>query len=220
MKGVYFVPYPNILQFSPERCGSTMIYQYLKNLFPKNIVFKVHDYVAIRPQYITLWVMVTTVRDFRDAIASRWRVDQKTKFVAGEMFMTEEEIKDYAEQMNKKVKDMDKFVGEGFKSIVLKYEDFYQNFDNIHSKLLPFLQLTISEEEKQKLENIISIETNKSIAHNFENFSQHDAKSQIHGDHIYNNGEPGFWKTVIKPEHHNLINGLLEKSLKRWAYEI
>jgi hypothetical protein len=213
-----------ILQFSPERCGSTMIYQYLKNLLPKNKILKTHDYVHIDQKYKSQWVIVCTIRDFRDAAASKWRVNipskTKKKFVAGEQFMTEEEIKFNANYFNKQVDDLDEFLQRGFKIIVLKYETYYQDFNRIHSELSQFFQLTISESKKQEINQLISIEKNKVIADRFENFSKYDMTSLIHGDHIYNDGIPGFWKTVVLPEHYDLINGLLENSLKKWQYPI
>ena len=100
----------------------------------------------------------------------------------------------------------------------LKYEDFFNNFDYIFTQLEDFFDIKISDEQRNHIISNYSLSTNKKRSKNFQNFSQYDVKSQIHGNHITSNGQINKWNEIIPRNLHKLTNQLLWTHLKRWDY--
>jgi len=199
-----------IIQYGFPGSGSTLIYQILKYLFDN--VKKKHSFIKYKEDI----KIVATVRDFRDCLC--------TELKRKDLTINERNIKksiDYFKKglyhfipLNLNLKEW-----SNKRNILwLKYEDFFNNFDYIFTQLEDFFDIKISDEQRNHIISNYSLSTNKKRSKNFQNFSQYDVKSQIHGNHITSNGQINKWNEIIPRNLHKLTNQLLWTHLKRWDY--
>ena len=85
--------------------------------------------------------------------------------------------------------------------LMLKYEDFVDNFENIYNKLEIFFNIKISNDTKNiinKNYNLAAVE--KTISY-MKSYDDQDKKTLFHGDHIgINKGKPNFYKEFLKKD--------------------
>lgn len=182
----------DIIQFGIYRSGSTLIYQYLKYLFPDKKVLKVHQFVNGNVP------TVITVRDYKDCIVSLWRAEKGIKI--GKDYMTKEDIDLYSQKFCIFPLIIEKYEFAKDKVLILNYENFFNNFDYLHDKIEKYFNIKISNEKRKILEKLCSIETNKKRQKRFDTFEKY-GKHGIHGNHIHTG--KSIWKDVVPKELHN-----------------
>jgi len=191
-----------IIQFGPGRTGTTLIWQILNLLF--NNVEKSHVFVDDPDAY-----HVVTYRDFRDALLSHMRV------VSEEVNPINIDLS-YRGHYQKILLELDKYTNVHYKTLYLKYELFYNDYDYIFNKLEIFLDIQIPKEKRDKITKYVSIEQNKKRQEKFNSFSEHDPNTHIHGEHIFH-PEPGQWKK-LNDENRIALNRTVNYNLKKWGY--
>ena len=205
---------PDIIQFGPYRSGSTFIFQYLKQLFPDKKILKYHAY---REENVPV---IITVRDFRDSVASYWRIEyplkNDRKIEIGKDFMTKEDIDFYSESYFRVNDDYHKYIKTHDKCLVIRYEDFFNNFNYLHNQMEQFFNIEISPNQRLEIESKCNLEHNKKLQAKFENFSSYDIVTGIHGDHIFT-GE-SLWEKVIPENLKDYLNNKLKILLDEWKY--
>jgi hypothetical protein len=206
-----------IIQFSIPRSGSTFVTQVFKYLLPEIKVMKVHKCVIESNVKV-----VVTIRDFRDILASNWRVLNNITFeeLSVGRKPTYEEVKIEIGRTVNSIKELHK-MRDYYKDqmSMLKYEDFYSNHDCLYDFLEEHFQLSISVELRQELSEKYGMEANRKRAAKLKNFRSWDNDSGIHGAHVYT-GEVGSWKKMIKESHHAMINDGLQSYLEKWGYQL
>lgn len=118
----------SIIQFSPGRSGSTLIWNILKEFYPN--VLKVHNL-----RYSPNAKFISTIRDPRDILKSRLLIYEKP--------ITHENIDI---EINLMIKHglQDLLIIKGKTNVlVLKYENFWNNYDYIFDHLEQFLNINI-----------------------------------------------------------------------------
>lgn len=204
--------------------GGTFIWQILRTLFPSEDIYTAHEWVR------TDKPVIITYRDLRDKVASAWRrrwgeYDLEGKLVNSPTFS---QIRGAVDGVQRSIKDFNKckIYYKNKKNILwLKYEDFYNNYELIFSKLEKFLNIKISHQLKQQAIKNSNIEKNTKRADivrkesKRDDFRDYNAKNKIHSRHIYNKGKPGAWKEVIPKQHHSYLNEVLKENLEKWGYK-
>lgn len=110
---------PIIIQFSPIRSGSTLVYNLIRESVTPRVI-KTHAYMQQDE-----WLRVTTIRHPFDSIASIMKQQPNTPF--------ENAIVEYCLQGGKDIAEHD--IRTDGNTIVLRYEEFVNNFDVIFDAL-------------------------------------------------------------------------------------
>jgi len=93
--------------------------------------------------------------------------------------------------------------------LVLRYEQFWDDYDYIFSNFEEFFDITLSEETKTEIKNTSSRSANRIIQEKLNGgFQAHDMKTHIHGGHIFT-GEVGWSKKVLGEKNIRRIQTLL-----------
>ena len=202
---------PDIIQFGPYRSGSTFMYQYLKLLFPDKKVLKCHNY---REEPVPV---VMTIRDFRDSVISYWRVDLGSEIIIGEDFMTKEDIDYYSEEYVEFDEILDKYLLSHDEVLVLRYEDFNNDFEYLHDQMSEFFGIYINDYDRTRIDSQCSKDHNRKEQEKYQGFAEYSEETGLHGDHIFT-GESIF-DQVVPNDLKGYFNDKLSVILNNWNYE-
>ncbi|MEX0961460.1 MAG: hypothetical protein WDZ28_01220 [Simkaniaceae bacterium] len=178
-----------ILLLTPPRTGSTLIYNVLTYLFEdinfshlsrnfdQKIVVKSHRERVALENYDCFFI--STKRSPLDMFHSISRASctpiNKQNIKKLERISNAKPIYDY---LSKK---------PHYKVLFLTYEKFVDDIDYLFDKLEYFFSIEISHEMRKKIKQMFSKEEMLKIQNRYENFSQYDLVTGIHGDHIDKN---------------------------------
>ncbi len=175
-----------LIQYSPPRTGSTVVWQIMNQIFPGREIKKTHTPSEVLQS--NSWSIIT-FRDPVDTAISRFRIScDPQNFKSGkyswsvmekEILLTQKELESFFKLLQK----MDYTLPENI--ILLHYDDFEDNlgfvFGAVRKKWKKRVEKSII---KKTIENS-SQEENLKKSEKFEDFSEHDPHSQIHGNHVY-----------------------------------
>jgi len=187
-----------VIQFSPPRSGSTFVTQIMKELLPNIKVMKIHKCFKERGTKV-----VVTIRDFRDILASNWRVLNNITFdeLSVGRKITDAELKIEMDRTIYFVEELHKMVNYyGDQMSILKYEEFYNNHNFLYDALESCLSVNVSTELRQNLSEKYGMKANRERADKLDGFRKWDS-SGIHGNHVYK-GEVGTWRKMVQNNHH------------------
>ena len=209
-----------ILQYALPRSGSSLLKQILKELELEECIHA-HDFVENCD-----WDMVGTVRDFRDLFISHWRI-WFGKIQDGKLVNkpTLNQIKNMLLITQVKIDVLNTYE-EKYKGrmLWLRYEDFFNNADYIFDKLEEFLGITIKQEERKRINKKTSLKANREKQDKVEIIDKkrifNNVNGDIHANHISPiDPVPGYWRKIVKLEHHQMVEDFFEKELKKWGYK-
>jgi hypothetical protein len=208
-----------VYHYTIGRSGSTVISQLLKALFGRENVWAGHDPVFLEDER----PVVITVRDFRDVLASKWRVHSRVsreQLDKKKREMTASEFDRYLHTVRGEVSGNLNSTYKRNKNILLmRYEEFFpDNFDFIFNKFEKHFNIEIDTETRKELSEKYCLKANKKRADKFKTFEKFD-KEYIHGEHIYK-GKIGTWKDIVPKRFHNKMNKMLKKHLEEWGYKV
>ncbi|MEM8777522.1 MAG: hypothetical protein AAGF26_01355 [Cyanobacteria bacterium P01_G01_bin.49] len=196
-----------IAQFSPPRSGSTLIYNVLREVFPEKFVEKGHVYSKINSKY----PIVVTYRHPLDSIASsiqRYGLPLTDKVI-------EEQI---LELDSNGVWDVLNLKGKP-NVLMLRYEDFSNNFNFIYSELESFFGIEISQEKKELIKDKYKIEAVERMIESKESFDDFDPVTHLHGKHISKyKGQPGYYLNFFKSSQVDYLEDIYRKYLLELNY--
>tara|TARA_B110000459_G_C16459700_1_gene424587 strand:+ start:30 stop:671 length:642 start_codon:yes stop_codon:yes gene_type:complete len=197
-----------IIQFSPQRSGSTLVFNILKDLFPTRVVLKVHNYNLDDKNFPT----VITYRHPYDSIASLFLKDQITP--------TDEVIEDYIKQFREG--GWNDFFDqiETSKILFLRYEDFCHDFDFVLNSFEDYFNISISENKRVRLKNKYKILNVKKNIEKFKDFSEYDEVSLFHGNHISKfSGNPSTYKKLFSKNQIKILDKYFNNEKKYLNYD-
>jgi hypothetical protein len=195
--------YKKIIQFSPIRTGSTLVYNIINRIF-KDVV-KTHFY-----NYEEQNLYFITIRHPYNSIISKILVlDEQINF----------------DTINKYTNIYLDFGGRSISNnnldkpnvIILYYEDFFNNLFLIFEKIEEKLLIKIDDKLKNELIEEFKIDNVKKIASNYKNFHSYDNVTHIHGNHISKYKGETDYKKILSLEQinylksNNDLNIILEK---------
>ncbi len=198
----------NIIQFSPPRSGSTLVYNILREIFPNKNIDKKHSY----PENDQKFPVVVTYRHPLDSIASsiqRYELEVNQEILKQQVAEFEENgIWDVL-----KIKD-DPNV------LMLRYEDFVHDFRVIFNEIETFFNVQISEEKKQVINEKYQIKSVENVVKKMGNFENYDKVTNWHGKHISGyKGRPYYFKEFFEEEQIAYLEGAFERFLKELGYK-
>ena len=173
-----------IKQFGLIRSGSTLIYNILKKLFPDYTIDKTHT--LNWKEFFFNHPIVCTYRDPLDIICSTIKIKSSNKLVTRELI--DEHIKLLQRNGFADFIELEK---TNKNKLILKYENFYNNFDYIFNEFEDFFNIQIANNVRSKIEEELSIQIVKNKISKFKTFKEYDTNTHWHGNHISDtNGMP------------------------------
>jgi len=174
---------PRLVACGIPRSGSTLIWQLLQAIFPLQEIQKVHPDVW-KPEGATA---VISIRDPRDVVASLYRIRLARRHRRG---------KGAARDLTAAIQRMEvsfRALREVVKgpSLLLWYEDFWNNYGVIFDALEEEFSVAIPADYRRMLSGEFGVSRNRERASKLEDFGEWD-EFHIHGDHI-GSVRPGAW---------------------------
>jgi predicted O-linked N-acetylglucosamine transferase (SPINDLY family) len=210
--------YKQIIQWSPPRTGSTLVWQILDALFEDpeyqenkwlkpNIVKKTH---ALQHESLNdpTCVFITTIRNPIDSMVS-YMIVKKEPF-------TKESILKHID-MYKSNFNLIPLVQKTQHHTILRYEEFYDNYSIIFDAVEQLFSIKIDQSIRDTISTRFSRKRNKEIADGLSGFEVWEKDSFIHGDHI-NSDSLSYWKTRVPGEYHDMIVSGFLTHLNKWGY--
>jgi len=176
-----------IQQFSPIRTGSTLVWNFLRQTYSDEVL-KEH---RLNPNLGT-WI-VTTIRHPYNAIISailrlERPIDEESLTYCTNEFLREGGL------------DILKLNIESPRVIVLKYEEFVDDYSYIVKKLNEKMGEGWSSKPLDKVLEELSVENMLKIQNQHENFYTWDSQTQIHGNHISKYRGKTNWEEILTEE--------------------
>ena len=207
LKKINYFLNPPIIQFSPPRTGSTLLWNTLRVCLPKREVKKAHKLSAFEIRFRSAPI-VASIRNPLDSISSS--IQRYGKDPTDEVVMQQIEeyerlgMWDILEIQNKpNVK-------------ILKYEEFAFDFTFMFRELEDFFQQPIPQQLKQQVIDNYSIDKVKTKSDSRGEFTNFNKEDQIHGQHISKfSGASGYYMDFLSSKQIESIQKRLNQCFKR-----
>ncbi|MEM9325029.1 MAG: hypothetical protein AAGA85_05215 [Bacteroidota bacterium] len=201
-----------IIQFSPIRSGSTLVYNILKEVFPEQTVTKAHK---ITEAQMTKAQLVCTYRNPVDSIYSSLLFQELAPDVSNIIVqiqhLKENGLVQLCELLTKR-KDI----------LTLRYEDFYLDHELIYNRLEAHFNFKIDDLKREEL--LLKYEVDavkKNFTSKYSNAFEYDPNSHWHGNHISNfKGKPGAARTVLGEDQLSFIKTELKTYIQILGYSL
>jgi hypothetical protein len=165
-------PSSYVIQFSPVRTGSTLIFNILRDIFPDKTIKKAHKYDK---HYASLYT-VCTVRHPLDCIASLLKIKKTGPTLAA----IEAAIHDFDQSG---MQDLRRVAAQP-NSVIFQYEQFMADMAVVYNGLEKAFGITISKDQRRTLSEKHSIESTLKTTRQLGEFFNWDPLTMLHGDHI------------------------------------
>ncbi len=197
----------NIIQFSPIRSGSTLVYNILREF---SNVRKTHNISVKNGQ---LYV-ITYRHPYNCIISSLLRNEKKINSLN-----IKSEISEYLKNGGKNLLENDLLKKN---ILLLQYEEFFNNYEVIYNKLENFLNINIDENKKIELSKKYHITNVKKMTNKYKTFKEYDKTTHLHGKHISEyDGQTDYKKILSENDIYVLKeNKSLNEIIKKFIYEL
>ena len=165
--------YPKIIQFSPIRSGSTLVFNLLKEIYPNSITWKCHNASL---EMCKRYKMVVTYRNPLDCLTS--------SLIRYNLKPTEKNIQLQIEELKKFGLDDLMSIYDCPEILKLKYEFFFNDFDYVFNELERYFGQQIPKTQRTELKEKYHINQILSKINQYKDFSEYDRENQFHGNHI------------------------------------
>ena len=193
-----------LIQFSPIRSGSTLVYNILMKLGKSP--HKRHCYAFNKNNHY----VITIRHPYNSIISSILRYEKEIN------------IQNVKSQMNEYIRNGGGCISnsnfDDKKHCALYYEKFNNNFDDIFEKFELFFDEKYPSELKDKIKKELSIENVKELTKKYKNFWEYDGKTHLHGKHIsIYNGQTDY-REILSDDQLELLekNATLQKIIEKY----
>ncbi|MES9899841.1 MAG: hypothetical protein ABW148_12565 [Sedimenticola sp.] len=196
-----------IIQYSPPRSGSTLVYNILRDLFPGKNIKKRHSYESNDSKF----PMVVTYRHPLDCIAS--------SIQRYELIPTDEVINQQISEFEKNgIRDILE-IKDDPSVLMLRYEEFANNYDVIFNEFEIFFGIKISHKKRSTLSDRYHIKAVEKIIARMESFSEYDEITHWHGKHISAyKGSFYYYKEFFNDSQIEYLENVYNKFLQEFNY--
>lgn len=203
--------YPSIVQCSPVRTGSTLVWNALKAMFPGVEIPKRHDLNVFLRSPLHPCRIVATVRDPRDVVVSMLAL-------SGEEMTSEGIIHKLHELDRHGLLEMRRIRNRP-RTLILRYEDIYRDYSRLFSLLGDFFDLRVNKRIISDFESRFHIENVMRKSKRLGGFETFDPEDQIHGGHVSDRkGEPGGYRLVLDDASCRLIESHCSEFMEAFGY--
>lgn len=179
-----------IIQFGPPRTGSTLVWNAIRTVCAGQEIPKRHHLSLLHRSPLCRASFVCTVRNPLDIVASMLGVS---------------DLAPNPSSISEKLTELQRYgmadavwLANRPRVLVLRYEDFYGDFDQLFHSIESFLGRTASASARHRFEKRFCIEEVRRRAAALGGFHRFDEADQIHGRHISKqSGRPGYHVDVL-----------------------
>lgn len=197
-----------IVQFSPIRSGSTLLFNLLSELYPKASIEKQHTY----GWYFNHLKVISSVRHPFDCVGSIVQAHKEEPTMKAVEWTTERFLNNGGYDITK-VKDRENVR-------VLRYESFVNDYDVIFDTLEEFMGLHVDPVTRETIKAKFSRDGVRKIMAEKKNFFEWDDKTLIHGDHISaRDGQSGYGKEMFTQEQQEYIAERCKEYMTAFDYQ-
>jgi len=210
--------YNKVMQISPHRTGSTLVYNILRYLFEdgRNLSSsgfnnKNHKVIKSHVTYhfnFDREIYFVTIRDPLESFYS-WCTAHSIK-------ENDEKFISHIEEDIECWKEINSLLKKKKKVVVLRYEEFVKDTNIIFDAIEKAFSINIDKSDKDFLTKTLSKENVLAFSKQIPSFSRADPCTNIHGKHIQE-------KTIINTSLQNAIKKRLltcNKIFRRWGYDL
>lgn len=192
-------------QISPIRSGSTLVYNILKELFPNIQIDKDHNFLNSN----NYTHVIATIRHPFDSIISSVKCFGKEINDENILKFTD----DYLNNGGNEMEMMDDL-------IILKYEEFYKDYNIIYDKLELCFNIQIPKEQRNYINNKYNINKVIEITKQYKDFYEYDKNTHFHGNHISTTLGESIYKSILTNKQKNGImsNVKILNIMKKYNY--
>lgn len=177
---------PPIVQYSPPRTGSTLVWNVLRLCFSEKRVKKQHLLTPFQKYRWCPSTFVCSIRNPLDAMASYMNareIEYSETAVENTLSMYEGCFEQVLKLLTRK------------NVLILRYEHIYHDFDFLFDQLEMFFGKEIPKDAKSEVILNYSIENVKRIADQLGDFDNFTEENHIHGNHISSHkGATGYFR--------------------------
>ena len=199
-----------VVQFSPPRTGSTLVYNILREIFFfRRFVKKRHKF---RDSYLAWgWPLVITYRHPLDCVAS-------AIFCSGHQ--PEDQILDekIAELDQRGIWDLPR-IKDHPRVLLLRYEEFQRDYDRIYTELERFFKIHISTQRRHRLNAKYGLPAIEKKIADKASFEEYDAVTLYHGRHISKfKGRPYYYREVFNRDQQRYLYDHYRTFIEQFGY--
>ncbi|MDY6825251.1 MAG: hypothetical protein SWH68_15885 [Thermodesulfobacteriota bacterium] len=199
-----------IIQFSPPRSGSTLVYNILRDIFPEKTIRKTHQYA---PDFSRHRIVVT-YRHPLDCIASSLQRYGKPP----SDIEINTQIKEFDENGIWDLLSLNK--GSRPNVLLLRYEIFYNNFEYIFNNFEDFFSICIPVEQRQTISKKYNINTVYQSIQKYSDFNEFDEDRHWHGNHISKyKGKTYYYKQFFNRQQIAHLKNVYHDILMSFGYD-
>lgn len=204
----HFRPKKYVIQFSPVRTGSTLIYNLLREILPGKTVVKVHTYSS---HYRNV-ALVATYRHPLDCIASLIQVAGKKP--------DDDEVLKAADTYDKNGGNDILILKKHPHHLIFRYEIFVDDLTSVYDSIERYFDVIIKPNLREQLSHKYSIDEASKIAAKQESFTAWDPATKLHGNHISRfRGRPAYYNEFFSLKQIALLKSRYTKHLKTFGFE-
>lgn len=196
-----------IIQFSAPRSGSTLIYNVLRDIFPESIIRKQHN---LNMDDLSFPV-VATCRHPLDSIASsiqRYELTPTNDVI-------EQQIIEFKENGLLDLISISHLPNV----LLLRYEDFVDDFEKIFIEVEKFFDVRIPLEKKHKISTEYQIECVENAVEKMGSFEEYDKVTFWHGKHISSyKGRPYYYMEYFQKDQITYLKNVYKEFLQEFKY--
>lgn len=203
--------YAQVVQFSPVRTGSTLVWNALRCLYPDSYIPKRHTLswpmcIVGNPCRI-----VCTVRDPRDVLSSLLRINRQEP--------SSEAAQRHLEEMMRNGMDHLLKIVDRPRTLVLRYEEFYRDHQFLFDRLEAFLNKHCAPDVRQDFVRRFSAERVRERGRELGSFERFDPVEHIHGQHVSESlGLAGGYKKNLPEDACRLVEKRCQKIMNLYSY--
>lgn len=196
-----------IIQFSPPRSGSTLVYNILRDIFPNRYIEKRHSYGYNDPKL----PVVVTYRHPLDCIASSI---QRYGLTASNEVL-EQQISEFERNGIWNVVE----IKAAPNVLMLRYEDFVNNFDVVFDGIEEFFDIKIPHETRKVIGDRYNIKAVEKVIDKMGAFIEYDNLTHWHGKHISAyKGKSFYYKEFFQDDQIVYLKEVYKKFLLEFNY--
>ena len=201
------IEHKKIIQFSPPRSGSTLIYNILREVFPNTDIEKWHTY----QNNTSHDPVVVTYRHPLDCIAS--------SIQRYELIPTQDVIEKQVIEFNENgIWDVLKIKNKNH-VLILRYEEFVNNFDKIYDAIEQHFDIIIPIDKKATITKKYQIDNIQKIVESKSTFAEYDKITHWHGKHIsVYKGRPFYYQEYFQDDQIEYLKHVYRKFLEELHY--
>lgn len=203
-----------LIQKSMMRSGGTILRLILGEIFNNSKCFKNYEYrwpiinthgyeniTSLNPYLITAW------RDPRDVAVSLMRI-------AKHPYSDDLKLQEVSNNIMGMFNNIRKVENENDNKLILKYENFHNDFDFLFNILETTFNGVIDNELRNGIKHNFSKESVKKYQSQFKDFSEYNPNNHIHGDHVSTGLSK--WKDIFTSSQVEVLNDKLSPAINYW----